>query len=432
MQGEDDLKMQTQLRRSITWIQGTALTVGAVLGAGILVLPAIAAQMAGPASLVSWIAMGCISLPMVITIGAISSRHPDSGGLAAYVRMAFGDRAGEITAWLILAALPFGMPLTALVGAHYLGNAFGWGGGAVHLAAAVLILTAILLNYRGIELSGRAQVLVVGGILCILGFIILSAAATVQAEHFQPFAPHGWMPVGEAMLLLFFAFIGWEMVGHLAEEFRNPRVDLPLSLGISLGIIVCVYIAIAWVMVGNGLYQDTTPSGAMLGLIGRGLGAEAAFAVSCLGFAVCYCPVHTFIAGFSRLVYAQARKGEFPACFARLHPVFQTPHLALLSFIPIFFGVLCFSYAFEWNLNTLIHFPSTLFLVVYTLGMSAAGCVLDSRLGKTAAWISAAFSLVLLFWGGIYLLYPLMVAMIAGLRRPILSVYLKARRSISS
>ena len=63
--------MQTELKKSITWVQGTALTIGAVLGAGILVLPAIAAQLAGPASLVSWIAMGLLSIPMVVAIGTI-------------------------------------------------------------------------------------------------------------------------------------------------------------------------------------------------------------------------------------------------------------------------------------------------------------------------------------------------------------------------
>ena len=65
------------------------MTIGAVLGSGILVLPAITADMAGPASLISWALMGILSLPMIIVIGLMSSRFPDSGGLATYVRQAF-------------------------------------------------------------------------------------------------------------------------------------------------------------------------------------------------------------------------------------------------------------------------------------------------------------------------------------------------------
>ena len=67
------------LKKSITWVRGSAVTVGGVLGAGILALPAIAAEMAGPASLVSWVLMGLFSLPMVIVIGMMSSRFPNSG-----------------------------------------------------------------------------------------------------------------------------------------------------------------------------------------------------------------------------------------------------------------------------------------------------------------------------------------------------------------
>ena len=118
------MEPHVQLRQTMTWIQGSALTIGAVLGAGILVLPAIAADMAGPASLVSWLLMGIFSLPMVIAIGSMSSRFPDSGGMATYVRQAFGHNASQITGILMLTAMPFGMPVTALVGAHYLGSIF--------------------------------------------------------------------------------------------------------------------------------------------------------------------------------------------------------------------------------------------------------------------------------------------------------------------
>ena len=118
------MKQQIELKKSITWIKGSALTIGAVLGAGILVLPAITAEMAGPASILSWILMGLFSLPMVIAIGMMSSKFPDSGGMAAYTRQAFGPFWGRLTGFLILSAMPLGMPITALIGANYLGSVF--------------------------------------------------------------------------------------------------------------------------------------------------------------------------------------------------------------------------------------------------------------------------------------------------------------------
>ena len=86
------MKEQMELKKSINWVKGTAITIGAVLGSGILALPAIAAQLAGPASIVSWVLMGVVSIPMITVIAMMSSNYPSSGGMADYVRRGFGDR----------------------------------------------------------------------------------------------------------------------------------------------------------------------------------------------------------------------------------------------------------------------------------------------------------------------------------------------------
>ena len=406
---EECLMSQGGLKKSITWIQGTALTTGAVLGAGILVLPAIAAEMAGPASLLSWLLMGLFSLPMVITIGLMSSRYPDAGGMAAYVNRAFGPLAGNLTGLLILSAMPLGMPVTALVGAHYLGSLLTGTSGEIHAAAAGLLMLAILLNYRGIELSGRSQVLVVSTILFILSFTIISAAPAVRASAFVPMFSKGWLVVGEAMTLLFFAFMGWEMIGHLAEEFKDPKRDLPLSLGLAFLFVNLLYFAVAVVTVGTEIYKTGNPVTAMITLISFRWGEEAGLLVGILGFIVCYCPVHTFIAGFSRLVYSQAREGHFPEVLGHIHPRFQTPHIALLSFIPLFLLILGLSYCFSWDLKPLIGIPSTTFLVVYLLGMVSAARILPGNMEKLSAALSAVLSGFILAFAGWFILFPALV-----------------------
>jgi amino acid efflux transporter len=406
------MQQQVELRKSITWIQGAALTIGAVLGAGILVLPAMTANIAGPASLISWLLMGLFSLPMVIAIGSMSSRFPDSGGMAAYVRQGFGNHASHITGILMLTAMPFGMPVTALVGAHYLGSIFAWTSSSIHLAAAGLLLVAITLNYRGIDLSGHTQVFVVSAILFILTFAVWSAVPQIQQSAFTPFLPHGWIPVGEAMTLLFFAFMGWEMIGNLAEEFKNPMRDIPLSLGVAVLLTNLIYFAVAFVTVGTNVYHSGNPVTAMVTLVAYRWGDMAGTLVALLGFIVCYCPVHTFIAGFSRLVYAQTRDGHFPKFLGQLHPQFQTPHIALLIFAPIYFVILLCSYEFSWNLESLISIPCANFLVVYMLGMVAAARTLSNRLGKISAWISALLSASVYLFAGWFALFPIVVSLL--------------------
>lgn len=403
------------LKKSITWVRGSAVTVGGVLGAGILALPAIAAEMAGPASLVSWVLMGLFSLPMVIVIGMMSSRFPNSGGMADYVERGFGKFIGHIAGILVVSAMPFGMPITALIGANYLGSAFSWSSASIHIAAGLLILAAVMLNYMGVELSGKVQVAVISVIIMILTFTVGSSISQIKLSEFTPFVPNGWLEAGKAMNLLFFAFMGWEMVGHLAEEFYNPKRDIPVSIGAGFIIINIIYLSIAFVTVGSGVYKSGNSATAMIDLISNRWGSSAGTIIAFLGFIICYCAVHTYIAGVSRLIYAQAREGNFPEVFAKLHPKYQSPYVALVSFIPLFIAILFFSFIFSWQLKALLSIPSTTFLMVYILSMAASIKVLPSRVGKISALISAVSCSIVFIFSGKFVLYPLMVFFITFL-----------------
>jgi amino acid efflux transporter len=414
------MKQQIELRKSINWVKGSALTIGAVLGSGILALPAIAAEMAGPASILSWLLMGLFSIPTVIVIGMMSSKFPNAGGMADYVRRAFGTFWGRITGVLILSAMPFGMSITAIIGANYLGSAFSWSSSTIHIAASLLIIVAVILNCIGVELSGRVQLVVISIILIILIFTVGSSMPHVRISAFYPFVSNGWVPVGQAMNLLFFAFMGWEMIGHLAEEFYNPHKDIPLSLCVGFLLINILYFSIAFVTIGSSVYKTGNPTTAMIDLIAYTWGTNSGIIVAFLGFIICYCTVHTFIAGFSRLVYAEAREGNFPASFGKLHPRYKSPYVALLSFIPLFIIILLLSWRLSWELKALLSIPSTTFLMVYIISMMASAKVLSTKIGKISAFVSAfLFSIVLLF-AGWSVMYPLMVIAIG--------FYLKKKR----
>ena len=353
--------------------------------------------------------MGLFSLPMVIAIGMMSSQFPNSGGMAAYARQAFGPFWGRLTGLLILSAMPLGMPITALIGAHYLGSAFSWSSPSIHIAAALLLIVAVILNYKGVELSGRVQVVAISIILVILIFTVVSSLPQIRLSAFYPFASNGWIPMGQAMSLLFFAFMGWEMIGHLSEEFYNPRKDIPLSLGVGFLLINLLYLSVAFVTIGSCVYKTGNPTTTMIDLIAYRWGTNAGMIVAFLGFIICYCTVHTYIAGFSRLVYAEAREGNFPASFGKLHPLYQSPYVALFSFIPLFIIILFISWRFSWELKALIGIPSTTFLMVYIISMVAAAKVLSTKIGKVSACVSAFLASLVFLFSGWFVLYPLIV-----------------------
>jgi amino acid efflux transporter len=96
--------------------QGTALYVGAVLGTGVVALPALAAKAVDPASLIAWAGLVVLSVPLAATFAALGSRYPDSGGVSTYARRAFGELAGVLVGWCFYFAVPVGAPAAALFG----------------------------------------------------------------------------------------------------------------------------------------------------------------------------------------------------------------------------------------------------------------------------------------------------------------------------
>lgn len=124
------------LRRSITLPQAIALYVGAVVGAGVLILPGVAASMAGPASLLAWGFDGLLGFPLALTFAFLAARFPDAGGVATFTRQAFGPTWGAIVGWFYFFAAATGQIIVPLTGSYYVTAALGWGRLATFLIAA--------------------------------------------------------------------------------------------------------------------------------------------------------------------------------------------------------------------------------------------------------------------------------------------------------
>src|SRR5919108_3905470 len=249
-----------ELRRSIGLRAAVALYCGAVLGSGILVLPGTAAETAGPASLVAWLLLGVLSIPLAATFAALARRDPVAGGFSAYIVRAFGPHVGRVAGWLFLAQVPTGATFVTLLAASYLGAPFGVGrDGSFAIAAAVLVL-AYALNLLGLRLAGAVQFAATAGVLVLVGVVVIAAAPRVSGSAFVPFAPFGWSAVGVAATQLFWAFVGWEAITPLAQEFRDPARDVRRASFLSVGIVAVIYLSLAAVTVGTHSYGAGLPS----------------------------------------------------------------------------------------------------------------------------------------------------------------------------
>ncbi|HUH99599.1 MAG TPA: amino acid permease, partial [Nitrososphaerales archaeon] len=195
------------LKREITLRYAVAFYVSSVLGAGVLVIPGLAAQAAGPASLLAWGILSLASYPFAHTFSRLSARNPESGGIYSFAKEAFGTRPAAIVAWLFVAWVISGAPAISLAAGSYLSSSIPMSRPEIFLFAGLLLAAAFAVNYRGISFSGRVQLATVAAIVTTLSFAVAASSWKIKASNLTPFLPHGLASVGVAAALIVWSFL---------------------------------------------------------------------------------------------------------------------------------------------------------------------------------------------------------------------------------
>jgi amino acid efflux transporter len=411
------------LSRQIRLPQAVALYVGSVLGSGVLLIPGYAADDAGPASVLVWLLMSLLALPMALTLGILSSRHPDAGGVSAFVRRVFGPTAGAVTGWLFLASVPIGATVAALAAASYMQVALHLSHGAAIGIAALILAAGLVNNYLGAGFLGRSQVAISGAIVLVLAAAVAVAAPHVEAARFTPFAPHGWYGMGQAAALMFWCFIGWEAVTHLAEEFTDPRRDTIRAILVAALVVGVAYTAVGLVTVGTGSYGPGISSGALAAMVSRFLGPWGGTAIAVMAVFICLGTINAYMGAAARVAYSLAREGAAPAVLGRLHPTRRTPHVALAAVGGAAGLVLALQSGGGVGLAFLLSLPNATFIGTYVMGSLAAIRLLRGDPWMQAlAWISLVLSCTLYLFLGWAAFYAPLVGAVVWL-------YVRRRRS---
>lgn len=204
------------LHRAVTVRYAVALYMSSVLGSGVLVLPGLAAQIAGPASLLAWIILSLASYPLACTFASLSARKPESGGVYSFAKESFGPRTANAVSWLFIVWYATGAPVVTVIAASYLAYAIPLSRTAIYTIAGLFMLGAFLVNYRGIIVSSRVQLLVMAAILALLLTAVATSIPLITPGNFNPFFPNGFLPIGVAAALIFWSFLGYENVSNLA------------------------------------------------------------------------------------------------------------------------------------------------------------------------------------------------------------------------
>ena len=419
------------MRRAIKLRHAVALYVSSVLGSGILLLPGLAAIVAGPGSLLAWALLCVASVPFAFTFASLSSRKPESGGIYSFAKEAFGPHIATVTGWLFGLWVITGAPAITLIAASYLGYAFPLGRLDTLLLASLILVAAFVINYRGIVISNRVQLASVVSIVALLLVTVVTSAFFVKAGNFSPFLPDGWLPVGTAAALIFWSFLGYENVSNMAEEFENPQRDFRRSILLSVGLISALYLSVSIVTVGTLAYKaggNIAPFAVMLSHV---VGVYGSTGTAILAVFIIFSTVNAYTTGMSRVFYAVSRDGGLPRALDHINPRTKVPDRALIAlFIPMIPPFIIY-YVLNVSLETALLVPGGAAIVVYVIGSAAGVRIFAAKPGKSGKKripalpaISLAISLIVLPFVGWLILFSVAVCVAA-----LLYSYLVNRKS---
>jgi APA family basic amino acid/polyamine antiporter len=358
------------LPRTLGAFQLTMLGVGAVIGTGIFVLTAEAAQKAGPGMMLSFIIAGLVCAVAALCYAEMASMVPVSGSAYTYSYAVMGELVAWMVGWALILEYAVAAGAVSVGWSGYvvglIENAFSidipdllvrgpYDGGMVNLPAMLIAGLVTWLLVIGTRESASVNAVLVAIKVSALTLFIILAVPVMKMENFEPFSPLGFGGIGAAAASIFFAYVGFDAVSTAAEETKNPQRNMPIGLIGSLVICTVFYLLVAAGVIGSVGAQplfDTAGLGLEPG--SREMAAQCAAvsdqAVVCSKEALAWTMreigwpqvgnliglaaglalpsvILMMMFGQTRIFFVMSRDGLLPEAFSKIHPRYNTPYV---------------------------------------------------------------------------------------------------------
>jgi APA family basic amino acid/polyamine antiporter len=333
-----------ELRSKLTLFDVTNLVVGGIIGADIYVASSLGAGYLGPFSLIVWVVAGVIAIVIALCFAQCAAMVPEVGGPYAYAKEAWGPFAGFTVGWSLWLAEWISLAVFPVAFTQYC--AFFLTGMGIYLQIAVKVLFVFFLivtNIVGVKAAGRTNDALTLAKLAPLiffsaiGILYVASNTATAAGNFIPFSPLGLGNFGPALVLIFWAYAGFEISTIPAGEIDNPTRTIPRAILVGITIVTVFYLTTNFLLLGVTPWIQLAKSNAPLATAaGTALGSIPILALAgtyIVGIGALISIAgsdESGMIGTSRLGYALAADGLFPRVFARIHPKFKTPYLGII------------------------------------------------------------------------------------------------------
>ncbi|MFW6317515.1 MAG: APC family permease [Halorubrum sp.] len=329
---------QHDLDRSLGLYPTMMISMGAMIGSGIFVLPALGYKKAGPAVILAYVLAAVVVLPAALSKAEMATAMPESGGTYLYIDRALGPLFGTIAgigAWF---SLVFKSSF-ALVGlGAYLLLFAPLSQGAVVYVALALAAFVVALNISGTKMSGGIQAIIVTLVVAGLLAYVVNAGFVADTARYTPLTTHGGGGVVTAAAFVFVSYAGVTKVASVAEEVKDPGKNLPRAMLGSMGIMTVLYVAVVGAVIGlsDPEVLKTGGPGGTASLTPMADGADALFGglgvafVSAIAVVALTSMANAGVLSSSRFPLAMSRDDLLPPALRTIDERFKTPRNAVL------------------------------------------------------------------------------------------------------
>jgi basic amino acid/polyamine antiporter, APA family len=332
-----------RLRRELSALDIMVLGIGVIIGAGIFVLTGnAAATEAGPGIMLSFVLAGVICALAALCYAELASMVPVAGSAYTFTYATLGELVAFVIGWDLALEFIVGASAVAVGWSAYLNATLDQifdvtlpasisgppaaEGGVVNVPAIAIVLVLGFLLVRGIRITAKANLAITAIIVAVLLLVIAVGTAEVDSGNWSPFLPFGWDGIVGGAAIVFFAYIGFDIVATTAEETRNPQKDMPIGIIGSLAVCTVLYFLVAGVVTGMRPYDQL---GGAAPLADAFSAADRPYAASIVYAGALVALTNTVLIlmlGQSRVGFAMARDRLFPPGLARTHPRYGTPY----------------------------------------------------------------------------------------------------------
>jgi len=306
-----------------------ALIVNNIVGAGIFGLPAAAFALAGNYSLFAFVACALVMTLIVACFAELGSRFTATGGPYLYARVAFGPWIGFQVGWLLWLARVSAFAAICNLMLGYLG--YFWPGATEWRAAIILVVVVALalLNLLGVRRATVTSTLfTVGKLIPLLLFIGVGLFFVSRANYSFATVP-AYGGFSQAVFVVAFAFMGFEVGGIPAGETNEPRASLPFALLTAIAVVAALYVLIQLVCIGT-LPELATSQRPLADAASRVIGPAGAAVIVAGALISVTGTMNAIVLTTPRLLYAMAEQGDLPRALAITHARYRTPYVAIL------------------------------------------------------------------------------------------------------